>query len=79
MILFRKKEGKKEQSNKINQNNIYNTIKCHSIYIKAFQLHKTCQIPLHKANAINTSILQERTTWCFKPSLKRMKAAELQK
>ncbi len=62
MILFQKKEGKKEQSNKINQNNIYSTIKCHSIYIKAFQLHKTCQIPFHKANAINTLIVQERTT-----------------
>ncbi len=74
MILFQKKEGKKEQSNKINQNNIYSTIKCHSIYIKAFQLHKTCQIPFHKANAINTSIVQERTTWCFNPLLNIWKA-----
>lgn len=62
MTLFRKRKEKKEQSNKINQNNIYSTIKCHSIYIKAFQLNKTCQIPFHKANVINTSILQERTT-----------------
>lgn len=55
MPSFPKK--KKKKATKIIQNNIYN--KMSYIYIKAFQLHKTCQIPLHKANAINTSILQE--------------------